>query len=185
MPASSQKNIELLPKEDWEKTSFGRFLHWTLSVGRYIVIATELAVILAFLARFKLDRDLTNLHEEIGQKQAVVEASTDFENEFRFLQKKLATVAEIETRHAASAELVGNLNALIPLDVSLTELSAEGNEISISALALSEDGFASFLDNLEASELFAKPKVKSVISDTKTGTGIEFELESQYLTKEN
>ena len=62
MAAPKKHEIELLPKEEWEKTSFGKFIKWTLNVGRYIVIATELIVILAFVSRFKLDRDLTDLY---------------------------------------------------------------------------------------------------------------------------
>ena len=64
--------IEFIPQEDWEKTSFGKFLKWLLNVGRWIVIVTELIVIIAFVSRFKLDRDLTNLNEKVKQKQAII-----------------------------------------------------------------------------------------------------------------
>jgi len=77
MPAQKSQ-IELLPREEWEETSFGKFLKWLLTVGRYIVIFTELVVILAFLSRFKLDRDLTDLYKQIENKQAIIQNSTDF-----------------------------------------------------------------------------------------------------------
>ncbi len=87
--AARKSTIELLPQENWEKGTFGRLLKWALTVGRYIVIITELIVILAFLSRFKFDRDLTDLNEKVKQQQAIVQSSAQFEQKFRFLQKQL------------------------------------------------------------------------------------------------
>ena len=83
--AAPKSEIELLPQEGWEKGTLGKLLKWALTAGRYIVIVTELAVIMAFLSRFKFDRELTDLHEEIKQKQAVIQSAQSFETEFRFL----------------------------------------------------------------------------------------------------
>jgi hypothetical protein len=63
-----KKEINLLPKEEFEKKPLGKFLVWALSIGRYIVIFTELIVILAFLSRFKLDRDLADLNQSVREK---------------------------------------------------------------------------------------------------------------------
>ena len=62
-----KKDINLLPREEFEQKTVGRFLIWALTVGRWIVIVTELIVITAFLSRFKLDRDLANLYEKIRE----------------------------------------------------------------------------------------------------------------------
>ena len=80
--------INLLPKERWETGVLGKLLKWALNIGRYVVVFTELVVIGAFLYRFGLDRQLTDLKEEIGQKQALVESFGDFEAKFRDLQEK-------------------------------------------------------------------------------------------------
>lgn len=178
--AARKRDIELLPKEEWEKTPFGRLLKWTLSVGRYIVITTELVVILAFLSRFKLDRDLTNLYEDIKQKQAIVESASGFENEFRFLQKRLVTINELEKEQSATEEVIGELAALMPLDVALNNISVTNKEISLTATALSEQGLASFLNNLKASTKFDKLVLANISSGTERGVGIQFELKSEY-----
>jgi hypothetical protein len=67
-----KQEINLLPREEFEKKPIGKFLTWALSIGRYIIIFTELIVILAFLSRFKLDRDLSDLNQSIREKQAVI-----------------------------------------------------------------------------------------------------------------
>ena len=60
--------INLLSKKDLEEKALGRFLKWSLSFGRYIIVGTEIIVLIAFFSRFKLDRQLTDLHEAINQK---------------------------------------------------------------------------------------------------------------------
>lgn len=178
--AARKRDIELLPKEEWEKAPFGKLLKWTLTVGRWIVIITELVVILAFLSRFKLDRDLTNLYEDIKQKQAVIESLSDFEDEFHFLQKRLATINGLEKKQLAAAKVVEELSLLIPLDVALSDLAITDKEVSLTATALSEYGLASFLNNLKSSPKFEKITLSSVSSGTEKEVGIQFELKSEH-----
>ncbi|MBI3385346.1 hypothetical protein HY030_04095, partial [Candidatus Gottesmanbacteria bacterium] len=105
MPAQTplpKININLMPTEDLERTPAGRFLKWALTVGRYIVIFTELIVLIAFLSRFWLDRTLSDLHESIKQKQAIVKSAKDLEDQARSVQNRL---------HEVSTILAGNVNA--------------------------------------------------------------------------
>lgn len=179
MAAQKKRDIDLLPREEWEKTPFGKFLKWTLTVGRYIVIVTELIVILAFLSRFKLDRDLTDLHEEIKEKQAIVESVSDFEDEFRFLQKRLATIERLEKKQVVTGEVVEELSRLLPPDVALADLTITDKKINLTATALSEQGLALFLNNLKASPKFANLALTNLSSGTEKGVGIQFELKSE------
>jgi len=177
--ATQRREIELIPKEDWEKKPLGKLLKWALTVGRYIVIITELVVILAFLSRFKLDRDLTNLYEEIEQKQAIVESANDLENNFRFLQKRLLTIKKLEKEQLQAAQILEELGGLTPVDVSLTEFSSSNEEIALSATALSEAGLATFLANLKNSERFNDLVLSQVSSETTKEFGIQFSLSAK------
>lgn len=179
--AARKRDIELAPKEEWEKRPLGRFLKWALTIGRYIVIITELIVILAFLSRFKLDRDLTDLYEEIRQKQAIVESASDFENDFRFLQKRLATIQSLEEEQLGAARVLEEVTRLTPLDVSFTDLSSTSEEISFTATALSEAGLATFLRELKASPRFEKLILSQVSSETTKEIGIQFNLSAKLL----
>lgn len=177
--AARKREIELIPKEEWEKKPLGRFLKWALTVGRYIVIITELIVILAFLSRFKLDRDLTDLYEEIKQKQAIVESASDLESDVRFLQKRLATIQILEKKQLGTARVLEELTRLTPLDVSFTNLSSTSQEINFSATALSEAGMATFLKNLEASTRFENLDLSQVSSGATGEIGIQFNLSAK------
>lgn len=177
--AAPKRSIELLPREEWEKTSFGRLLKWVLNVGRWIVISTELIVILAFLSRFKLDRDLTNIYEEIKQKQAVIESMSSFEDRFRFLQTRLATTNGLEKRQLAASKILAEVAPLVPIDVSLTEMTVADKEISFVATALSEFGLAAFINNLQKSPRFENLSVGNVTSGSQEGIGIQFSLKGE------
>ena len=64
--------INLVPKDPFFATIPGRVLKWALSAGRYIVIFTELVVIISFATRFTLDRQVTDLNDTITSKEAII-----------------------------------------------------------------------------------------------------------------
>ena len=177
--AAQKTSIEFLPQEEWEKTTLGKILKWSLTVGRYIVIITELIVILAFLSRFKLDRDLTDLNEEIKQKQAIIESSAQFEKKFRFLQKQLETIEALNKKQLKVDKVLAELASLTPIDVYLSDFSVEDKKISLTATALSESGLASFLKNLETSSQFENLILSQVNLNKERGIGIQFQLKSE------
>lgn len=169
--AAPKKEISLLPTE--EEGRLGRFLKWALTFGRWIVIVTELIVILCFLSRFKLDRDLTDLGEKIKQQQAIIASFGDLEANFRNLQERLKTIDKLGEEQLLVGSLLNDLGKTVPLDVSLSDLTVKEKKLAISGLALSEAGFGSFIKSLSESR-FEKIALEEV-SKGKTG-GIEFKL---------
>lgn len=182
---AQKSSVEFLPQEDWEKTRLGKILKWALTVGRYIVVFTELIVIAAFLSRFKLDRDLTDLHEEIGEKVAVIQAASDFEKEFRFLQKRVTTIKELKEGQPEAEEIITQLASLIPVNVTLSDLNVRGRKVTLTATALSESGLATFLNNLKASNRFRNVVLSEVVSGRTKEIGISFSLTTDLAKKEN
>ena len=180
---SSKTSIDFLPKEDWERTSFGKFLKWLLTVGRWIIITTELIVIIAFLSRFKLDRDLTNITEDIKQKQAIITSSTDLEKEFRLLQKRLITIETLNKNRYEANKVLSFLTELTPVGVQIDNLNLAENEIALNANANSEFSLASFLSNLKNSPEIKTVNLYQVSSDSDRGLGVRFNVVAE-LNKE-
>jgi len=174
--AARKTAIEFLPQEDWEKGAVGKILKWALRGGRYIVIFTELIVILAFLSRFKLDRDLTDLGEEIKQKQAIVQASAQFEKDFRFLNKRLQTIDNLKKDKLEAGVVLEEIANLIPSDVYLSDLSVSKMEVNLNAVAFSEGALAAFLRNLKNSSRFKNLALFQIYIDPEKGAGIRFQL---------
>ncbi len=165
-------DINLL--ESQEK-KVGKFLTWVLSYGRYIIIGTEIIVLLAFLSRFKLDRELTDLHQSIADKQAIILAASDLENQVRTLQNHLIIIKKLDQQRGYPPKLLTSFETMIPTDVTLMEIIINDSKIKLTAVALSNDGFRAFLNNLAASEYFSDISLDDVTKNTE-GTGVKFSV---------
>lgn len=165
--------INLLPQEDFEKKPLGKFLLWALSAGRWIVIFTELIVIAAFISRFKFDRDLTDLHDKIKQKQAIIQSYSAFEKDFRFFKTRIAEIKSLYAKQVSSTDVLNTIASTLPNDVLLSQFSFEKSSLSLSGIALSEEGLGNFLAGLIASKKFKDINVSS-ITHKKDEAGIRF-----------
>lgn len=172
-----KREINLLPREEFEKKPLGRFLTWALSAGRYIVIFTELIVLIAFLSRFKLDRDLSDLYDKIQAKQAQITAQSDFEKEFRAFQAKLETIKTLQKDQTQGEEIVAAVAQAIPNDVSLDNLSFSEEDIRLTGIALSDTGLGGFVSNLSVSEKFTAISIANITKEA--GESIRFTISAK------
>lgn len=169
--------ISLLPKHGLEGTIFGKFFDWVFSVGRYIIVFTELIVIGAFLSRFWLDRRNTDLTEEIRQQRAILESTQEFENEFRLFQSKLDVIAqELEQEEDLLSPFQIVVNSL-PTEISLRSFgwSEKNQQATLNTAVFSEAGLSAFINNL-----LTQPEVSSVdigtIKKDKQTKGMEIRI---------
>jgi Tfp pilus assembly protein PilN len=170
--------INLLSQDDFSKSAIGTVLLWALSIGRYIIVFTQLVVILSFLSRFKLDRDLTDLNSRISQQQAVIESYGELEQEVREIQSRLAFLDEIEVKNQ-TYEVLAKLEKITPADVKLTQIQAREGSVNISAIALSPGGFSSFVAGIQQDGLFHDLELVNVSSGTAGEVGINFDLRAR------
>lgn len=176
---AAPKKINLLTQEGFEHTKLGRALNWALSAGRVVVIVTELIVIVAFLSRFWLDRRLTDLNTQNLALQTQVEASAEFEKQFRSAQERLSTYQKIDSQENINSELVSKISSALPADVSLTSILFSDNQIDIRGIALSEGGLAGFVKALDDSPDFENPVIRDISLDTSFGQTINFTVKTE------
>jgi Tfp pilus assembly protein PilN len=180
MPARDVR-INLLGTQDLEHTPWGRLISWATTYGRYIMITTEIIVLLAFISRFSLDRKNTDLTEELTQKRAIVEANIGFEKDIKSLQANLTTAKSLLTDQAKPVELIQTIQTILPPDVYLRSLDIANNKLAISATAGTTAGFSQFLSNLQVTK-----DIQNVLLGDITRlptTGIEFELSADVALK--
>ena len=154
--------INLIQKDDFENTPLGKFLHWSITVGRWIVVFTDFIVILAFFSRFYFDTKLANLHDSIKQGQAIIEATADFEKTFLSLQKKISQVKLVLGSKFASDDRVEFINRILPNDVTLTAFNITKNGLNISGSASSEAGISLFMKNLLSAREIEKVNISGL-----------------------
>jgi Tfp pilus assembly protein PilN len=173
MPAN-QIRINLLGTQDLGHTPWGRLVSWATTYGRYIMITTEIVVLLAFISRFSLDRKNTDLTEELGQKQAIIEANLEFEREIKSLQANLTTAKKLLTDQTKPVELLNLIESTLPADVFLSSLDISQTKLTLTASAGTTQGFAQFLSNIQSVRQLQNVLLGDIRREPTTG--IEFQL---------
>jgi hypothetical protein len=175
--AARKKEINLLPKEKWETGLIGKLLKWALNVGRYVVVFTELVVIAAFLYRFGLDRQLTDLGEEINQKQAIISSYGDFETKFRRLQLQLKTIKSSEASGIKAGEILDAISQITPTEAVYSAISITPEKVALKGQLASEIGLATLLAKAQENPWFSGVVLESVSSATEETPMIDFRLQ--------
>lgn len=162
MAAPKPKKINLLVKEGFENSQIGKILSWLLTVGRAIVIVVELVVICAFLSRFWLDRQLTDLVENNNNKRVQIEASNSFEQDFTSLQKRLAVAKQIDGERLTPSLYTKEATKLLPHQVILSDISFNQDKFSFAGVSSDEAGLAGFIKALEKSDKFTNVTLDTI-----------------------
>lgn len=167
---AKQEEISLLPKEE---SRLDQVSNWILETGRWIVVFTLLFVLLAFLSRFWLDQKIADLYAETAQKIAIVEASADFENEFRSLQNQIKNIKTLDTQKPDQAKKIKKIIALLPEDIYLSSIKISDSDISFDIISLNETALNTFFRNLILCPYLDEINIDSISSKT---FGLETEL---------
>lgn len=174
MAARKEHQINLLPQEEFEASTLGRILKWLLSTFRILVIGTEMVVMVAFLSRFWLDSRKSDLDDQIKTKQAVLAATTDFEKQFRLIQKELKIFSSIAGQ-PATTDIVNRITQYQPSTIILSSLTLASDSVEVKGLAPTELDVSQFIANLSSEKTF-RTVTLSQIGTQSNSTLIEFDL---------
>ncbi len=166
-------NINLVPKDPFFESVLGKTLRWALSVGRYIVIFTELMVILSFVARFTLDRQLTNLNDSIHQKQITIESYGELEKNVRLIQAKSDQYQQIE-QQTNLIDIFPTLSQITPDNIQLDELTIKSAKVSMSGTSLSQQSLNLLINNFQLSNDFFNINVDKIEAGDSKDPGFKF-----------
>ena len=175
MPATFA-SVNLLGQDDFTHSPIGKGVTWATTYGRYIMVGTELVVLLAFISRFSLDRKLTDLKETIAQKQAIIGANLPFENEIRSVQLTTKNVALLLNGQSIGLTALTTIQGLLPPDVSIENMETSKETLKISAISGTVESFSLFLTNLRLNKQFTDVALTGSIKKDPI-TGIEFQVE--------
>lgn len=145
---SGKKEISLLPNESNNNSFSARIIRYLTSIGRFIIVFTELIVISAFISRFWLDRQNADLSETLRQQKAILESTYEFEKEYNSLQSRLKY---IDTKYKSQPNYVGNIRTVIsslPDDVFFQKFTINGNTAQVNVFSYQEDSLVNLIVNL-------------------------------------
>jgi len=169
------KEISLLPREEDLNSPTARFLRWATTVGRYVIVFTELIVISAFISRFWLDRKNADLSEVIRQQKAILETTKTFEKDFSLLKQRLD---KIKLFYAQQPLYDQNLSSLVkstpPQIVYDNLIISRDQDDRVSVIASlsssSETAIVDFITNLILNPDIQKVDVKNIEKKLKSDT---------------
>lgn len=164
----SKASINLI--RDQKGNLIERIINWSLSVGRILVIITELIALIAFLWRFGLDQQLVDFHTQIKQKQAIVKAFQKNEDEYRNLQSRLDIVSNYSTIGEKKLAIFKNILGYASTNVTLNKMSLNEGNITTEINVNSVSALSEFINSLKSD-----PDILSVSIDkieTKTSNAV-------------
>ena len=159
--AKNKSTINLLPQEEFDASILGRTLKWAMGTFRIIVILTEMVVMAAFLSRFWLDAQNSDLSDSIKVASAQISSQSSFEKEFRGVQQKLNIFKQITSQPSVTSR-VDAIAGKTPGNLILSSISVQDNSAQIKGTAGSELGVAQFVSNLASDATFKKVELGSI-----------------------
>jgi Tfp pilus assembly protein PilN len=173
------KFINLLPQEEFEASTLGRVLRWAMGTFRIIVIVTEMVVMGAFLSRFWLDAENSNLADSIKIASAQIQVQSEFEKEFRGLQTKLAIIKQLVGGPKSSDRFL-ELAAKTPPGVSITSIGVQDLTGTVKGASDTETAIAQFISNLKTDPNIKKISLGSLDTSDDVQSTILFQLNISY-----
>lgn len=176
MPANNTITVNLLQQEGSINSPFNRIMMWITTYGRYIMITTELIVLIAFASRFSLDRKLSDLKENIMEKQEILEANKELEQEIRDVQNKISLTKTFIQNQSQPVDTVVLMQMLMPQGTHLSNLVINEDKVTSNVIADTSDSFSKFMTNFSTTKTLAETEISKVEKGTE---GIQFSLSAK------
>ena len=152
------------------ETFLDRFIGWALNVGRVVVILTEGIALVAFIYRFSLDQQLVDLHNRIGQEQAILKLLANNEKTYRNVQERLLLSQQIITQATTSVNLFQTIISYVPSNVNITNITAASDNIRFDLSAGSIVPITTLVDKLKTNPAIAGVSIDKIDNQTATST---------------
>ena len=168
-----KKEISLLPNEENSNSLLARFLVWVTSVGRVVIIFTELIVITAFLSRFWLDRKNSDLSEILRQQKTIITSAQDFESDYTSLQDRLLYIKKFYQSQPNYIKSLSSLVQSLPSDIYFQNININSDEKTSQVTAMiqlysyQENAIVNFITNLKLNPDISNVEVSKIEKKTK------------------
>lgn len=155
-------SVNLVPKRSFEDESFRKKASiWITTVGRVIVILTELTVVVVFATRFVLDSRLKDLKEEAEINKTRVQQEQKFIANFTNTQKRLLYIQQVKAQTIKPWEFIAEVTQNTPELITIEKIEYFATKpIVVRASALTITDFGKFLENLLADKSILEISLK-------------------------
>lgn len=153
-------------------------LKWALSVGRLLVIITEIVAFSTFIYRFSLDRTLIDLHTQIKNKQAIVESLKERENTYRHFQERILAASITSQQAGRNVKILNDIVELTPPEITFNSFSIDNGGAIIDSNISSVSSLSNFISVLRDYSEFSSVNIESIQSNT-SGTSVKVTISAK------
>lgn len=151
-----------------------KFINWALTIGRFLIILTEVIALSAFLYRFSLDRRLIDLHSKIKQEELVVKALKNNEDKYRNLQDRLALASKSLNIGTQKIKIFQDILGFAPAGLNISNLVMYENNFTINAVAQNTSILNIFTTSLKTYPKIQKLNLDSIQIKPASGLTVSF-----------
>lgn len=172
--------LDLLRPQSNPEKIYVKLIRWLLSTGRFIFIFVEGIVLIAFIARFKLDADLAARKESIEQQIPYIESLKPYEILIRQTQFKISTMESVKQNYVDFGQILKKIADQTPAGLRITNLSIDRNlskaSIQLSGQAQANSDVVTFVGGLKQDPSFSDVNITSISLEK---TNLIFSLSAQ------
>lgn len=186
---TTEVNIDLLPKEDSSKTGKS-LIHWVLTIGRYLIIVTEVVALATFVFGILLSKEKNDLKDSISSQVAQIKALQNCdandpnafcEKRFLKVQTQLNQISTLRASQFADNKVISEFLKLLPTGITLETFAIEKNTISFTGSFPSERELQTLItsfnssqtiNNLDITNLTKEDKLKFTATATVNQTAV-------------
>lgn len=167
---NASSSINLVKKND--TASFDKFIDWALSIGRLIVIITEIIAIAAFVYRFSLDEKIVRLHGDIKQKQKQLSFLKKDEANFRNLHDRLDLASKFSEEGTKAFNIFQDLVNITPEELKYDDLTIRNDRITLGISITSIPSLTEFVKSLKNHKMMKSVSIDNIEHRPETGLSV-------------
>jgi hypothetical protein len=162
--AEKVPTINLLPQSG--DNFITQFFNWALTIGRLLIILTEMVALGTFIYRFSLDMQIVDLHDKIKAESFIVANFHDAETNFRDIQDRLVTIKRYSSVGGIATGILGDILKMGQGNVTFKDISITTQNVKIEAAAPTSATLATFVDTLKSHPNIASVSIDKVENNT-------------------
>ncbi len=112
--------------------------------------------------RRHLDEEIGKAKEEVARLKSIIDEVKGYEDKKRSLEEKISLINNLKTNQKGPVRLMDEISKALPDLVWLTDMTMEGNQVTLKGKTLSPNAVATYLENLKKSPYFAEPVFKNL-----------------------
>jgi hypothetical protein len=162
--AEKIQTINLLPQDN--NNLLTQITDWALSIGRLLVILTEIVALGTFLYRFTLDEQLVNLHDQIKSESFIIANFKSAETTFRDIQDRLTTIKNYVPIGNVTTSIFTDIVTMGRGKVTFKDLTVNTQNAKIEIQSPSAAALSQFVDTLKHYPSIASVVVDNVVNNS-------------------